>query len=590
VYKHTMGNKTPKPHRAIAIREIRLARPSKVKIEKVTAALSTLSRTSMNVEELQKQADLLHVEAVLVSEGMNDNDDVFTREELKRAISSPLLKPMNWQHDDEKILGAMYAVEARDFNGNTVDVDDLDDQPIELIVQGVIWHHLPHIKITAEQIVQRIEQGNLFVSMECWFDDYRYAFYNAAGEVHDYMPRNSATAFLDSHLRANGGTGKYNGMRIGRALSGTNFGGIAFVDKPANKRSFILNHFAFDPFQIEEVEANRYGSGQDRVLTNIDVSNEKPIMEVNMNDLNRAAASTEEVTKGVVEILDARDAAKAAQLTKVDRDTAVSRATELERELAQAKETLERLQAAIEQVYAGATSDTPAEIKKIDQALTVKGEGAGDATFAAKISWIADSRGRIAAALIENKSDEVVVKLEEENKALKAKLDSIESDLRKREIQYIFAEVLKMTEEEVAGFVKTGLAKSSDEEYNEWLDEKKILAKKLLELKKKNGKDKEAEKEKADLDAEAGLLSPTQRETPVEDYDAVLRGRNGRVPSDVPRTPRSKLTAARDLETMFEEVDEPNLAGATEARSDGESPMGNLVASLLPNNKKDKED
>jgi hypothetical protein len=379
-------------------------------------------------------------------------------------------------------------------------------------------------------------------------------------------------------------------MRIGRALSGTNFGGIAFVDKPANKRSFILNHFAFDPFQIEAIEANRYGSGQDRVLTNIDVSNEKPIMEVNMNDLNRAAASAEEVTESVVKVLDARDAVKTAERTKADRDTAVTRVAELEKELAQATQLLERLQAAIEQVYAGATSDTPAEIAKIDQALNVKGEGAGDATFAAKIAWIADSRGRIAAALVENKSDEVVVKLTEENKALEAKLEVIENDLRKREIEYIFGDVLQLADDEVAGFVKTGLAKSSDEEYAEWLDEKKVLAKKMLELKKKNGKDEKAKKEQADLDAEAGLLTPSQRETPVEDYDAVLRGRNGRVPSDVARTPRSKLTAARDLDTMFEEVDEPNLAGATEARSDGKSPMGSLVASLLPDTKKDKED
>ena len=63
--------------RAIALREIRFARPSKLNNEKVTAALSTLSRTLTSVDELQKQADLLHVEAVLVSEGINDNDDAF---------------------------------------------------------------------------------------------------------------------------------------------------------------------------------------------------------------------------------------------------------------------------------------------------------------------------------------------------------------------------------------------------------------------------------------------------------------------------------------------------------------------------------
>ena len=163
--------KTPKL-RALAIREIRFSRPSKTNMEKASAALTSLSRTHTSVDELQNQPDLLHIEAVLVSEGINDNDDAFTRAELKRAISSPILKPMNWQHNDDQILGAMYAVEARDLEGNTLNAEEIEDQPIELVIQGVVWHHLPHIKATANEIVQRIEQGSLFVSMECWFDNY----------------------------------------------------------------------------------------------------------------------------------------------------------------------------------------------------------------------------------------------------------------------------------------------------------------------------------------------------------------------------------------------------------------------------------
>ena len=590
-----MGNKTPKL-RAIALREIRFARPSKLNAEKVTAALSTLSRTLTNVDELQKQADLLHIEAVLVSEGINDNDDAFTREELKRAISSPLLKPMNWQHNDEKILGALYAVEARDLEGNPLDVEEIKDQPIELVVQGVIWHQLPHIKVTADEIVQRIEQGNLFVSMECWFDDYEYGLYTHAGELFDSIARKPETVFLDAHLRANGGTGRYNGMRIGRALSGVSFGGIAFVDRPANKRSFILNHFAFDPTQVlEEVGATSDDLDQDLVVTQTTLfSNEKP-MEVNMNDLNRAAASNEEqIAKGVEKAFESRERVEAEKRTKADLDSVQTRNTDLEKQLAEAKSTLERLQAAIDQAHAGATTDTPEEIAKIDRALEVKGDGAGDAVWAAKIAWIADSRRAVADALVNNKDVAADTKLIEENAKLKAELDSIKTDLRKREIEYLFAEVLEMSDEKVAKFVETGLANESDEAYENWLEEKKVFAREMLDLKKKGPKgdkgDKaKTQKETAADDAEAGLLSPSQRETPIDDLDAVLRGRNGRAPADVPRVPRSKLTAAADLDIMFEQVDEPDLSGARADEGNGESPMGHLVASLLPNNNKDKE-
>lgn len=305
-----------------------------------------------------------------------------------------------------------------------------------------------------------------------------------------------------------------------------------------------------------------------------------------MNDLNRAAASAEEIAKTVEQTLDARERTAAAKQNEADLQKVTARNAELENELANAKSALERLQAAIDTAHAGATSDTPAEISKIDNAIEVKGAGAGDAVWAAKVAWIADSRKAVAEALVQNKDVEADTKLIEENTALKAELTSIKTDLRKREIEYLFDEVLGLEASEVEKFVEAGLAKATDEDYSEWLDEKKLFAKKMLDLKKdKKGKDdKEAKAE----DAEAGLLAPSQRETPVEDHGAVLRSLHGRAPADMPRVPRSKLTAAADLDAMFEEVNEPNLAGASADEGNSDSPMGHLVASLL-NPKKDKE-
>ena len=117
------------------------------------------------------------------------------------------------------------------------------------------------------------------------------------------------------------------------------------------------------------------------------------------------------------------------------------------------------------------------------------------------------------------------------------------------------------------------------------MDEKKLFAKKLFEKMGKKGK-KDAE---ASEDAEAGLLSPSDRETPVEDRGAVLRPVHGRVPSDVRRVPRSKLTAAQALDKLFEEVVEPNLAGANAGEGQNESPMKGLVASLLGKQTDNKE-
>jgi Multidrug resistance efflux pump len=577
-----MSNNTPKL-RALAFREVRLSKPSQSLTAKATAALAKL-----DLSEIHKQVDLLHVEAVLVSEGINDNDDAFTHAELKRALSSPILKPMNWQHKDSDILGVMYAVEARDLDGKVL--AEIGDEPVELVVQGAIWHHLPHIKVTATEIMKRIEKSNLFVSMECWFDDFDYALYTSAGELFDIIKRNDDTAFLDGNLRVCGGTGRYNGMRIGRALSGINFGGVAFVDRPANKRSLILNSFAFNPLQsTEAVEAKQDGSdrGLDRTVINnvVDVKNHNN-MEVRMNDLNRAAASEDQIQKALESALASRDKAAAQERVKAELEAAQKTLAQKETEVAEAKSALETLKAAIDRAFESAkASSAPAEIAKIDQALKVTGPGAGDAVFAAKIAWIEDSR-RAAASRPEGVDAKSVEKLTEEKALLQKELASLKNDIRQAEIEHLFGNILEMNAEEVATFVKAGLAQATDEAYTAWLDEKKLFAKKLFEKMGKKGKKEET---CASDDAEAGLLSPSDRETPVEDRGAVLRPGLGRVPSDVRRTPRSKLTAAQALDKMFEEVVEPNLAGANAGEVKNESPMKNLVASLLGKQTDNKE-
>lgn len=570
-----MNSNTPKL-RAVAVRELRLVEPGELNVSRATAALSQL-KNSVHAD-LLKQTDLLHIEAVLVSEGINDNDDAFTHEELKRAVSSPILKPMNWQHKDDQILGAMYAVEARDFNGNIL--EEIGDQPVELVVQGVVWHHLPHIKATAKQIVDRVKSGELFVSMECWFDNYDYGLYSSANELYDVISRNEETAHLEGYLRCNGGVGQYNGMRIGRALSGINFGGVAFVDRPANKRSFILNQFSFDPSEIvSHAGADEDGLPQDQVVTNNVVSDVNPPMEVTMNDLNRTAASRDEIQQAVERALEAEKKAEAAQRIEGELGSTRAHAAKLEGELETTKKSLAKLHDAIDRAFesakAGATGSTPEEIAKIDRGIE---SDSADGVFSAKIAWIESSRASAAEALASAKASDSNEAIVEQNLSLKRELAELKGEIRKAEIEYLFRDVLEMEPEEVQVFVKAGLAFDNDAGYSSWMEEKKLFAKKMMEMKKK-GYDKKMMKED---EAEAGLLSPTSREMPIDPKGAVLRTMHGTVPSDVARSPRSKISAsATEIENMFEEVTEPNLAGASAEVEAGESPMGKLVAGLL---------
>ena len=219
--------------------------------------------------ELKPQMDLLYVRSCLVSAGssvgVNDNDDIFTREEVWAARHTPVLKPFNWQHEDKDIVGVMYTVQARDLNGEVLDINDetVPDCDFDLYVEAAIFRLIHEDR--AAEIEARSRANNLFVSMEAWFDDYSYGLFNAEDQsLARTVARNEKTSFLDKCLRANSGAGVYRDpennqdMRIGRVLRSITFGGCGFVDRPANKRSVIeatepMNSFAEQDSEIERL-------------------------------------------------------------------------------------------------------------------------------------------------------------------------------------------------------------------------------------------------------------------------------------------------------------------------------------------------
>src|SRR6185436_11319449 len=214
--------------------------------------------------DLKPQMDLLYLESCFVSAGskagVNDNDDIFTREEAWNARHTPVLKPFNWQHEDKNIVGVIYTVQARDLNGNILDINSnkVPEIDFDLWTEAVIFRLIHPDR--AREVEARAKANDLFVSMEAWFDDYGYGLCNSNG-VAKVVARNEQTAYLDKHLRACGGGGKFidpdsgNEMRIGRVLRSITFGGCGLVDHPANKRSVITSAEVFQNFnQQDEIE------------------------------------------------------------------------------------------------------------------------------------------------------------------------------------------------------------------------------------------------------------------------------------------------------------------------------------------------
>jgi len=66
--------------------------------------------------------------------------------------------------------------------------------------------------------VEAAQKGNLFVSMEAWFDDFASALKHVETGATRIVARDQRTAFLTKHLRAYGGNGKFEQYRVGRVL------------------------------------------------------------------------------------------------------------------------------------------------------------------------------------------------------------------------------------------------------------------------------------------------------------------------------------------------------------------------------------
>jgi len=194
-------------------------------------------------EANQDQMDLFYLRSILVSTGWNKNDDVFDPQELWAARKTPEDKPFNYMHDEKDIIGHITGNAVVDLDGNEIP-ENTADLPSEfnILTTSVIYTAWSDVeqKERMQKIVAEIEDGKWFVSMECLFPEFDYALIGEDGSSR-VIKRAEASAFLTKHLRAYGGTGKYQNYKVGRLLRNLAFSGKGLVSKPANPRSVILD-------------------------------------------------------------------------------------------------------------------------------------------------------------------------------------------------------------------------------------------------------------------------------------------------------------------------------------------------------------
>ena len=205
---------------------------------------------SSNAKANPNQFDLFYLESVLASLGWNNNDDVFDKSEVWAARHTPVDKPFNYMHNEKDIIGHLTSSKVVDGNGSIIDpnfpiISDLPDQ-FDIVVGAVLYRNWADVELQARMVklIDEIAVGKWQVSMECLFRNFDYAImYNEVdGTVaNKVLSRSDQTSFLTKHLRIYGGTGSYDGHRIGRLLRNFTFSGKGLVDNPANPRSHITS-------------------------------------------------------------------------------------------------------------------------------------------------------------------------------------------------------------------------------------------------------------------------------------------------------------------------------------------------------------
>ncbi len=207
------------------------------------ACVATLTKADDNcVASFSEYDPTSHfmVTAILVSSGWNLNDDVFLSSELFNARNTPVNSKCNIEHNEKKMVG--HVVSSKLVDSGLVEISDVDETTECHLMTMAFVHRVwrdPELSEEVAQLISDIEQGLYSVSMECKFGNFDYAIIAPDGR-RSAVARNENTAFLTKHLTRYGGSGVYNGYRVGRLLKQIKFIGKGFTKNPANPSSRIL--------------------------------------------------------------------------------------------------------------------------------------------------------------------------------------------------------------------------------------------------------------------------------------------------------------------------------------------------------------
>lgn len=393
--------------------------------------LPKINKHKIDVEKLSLAAeydkDLYRLHTIMVSTGINKNDDVFLKRDLWTAKETPVDKPLNIEHNPKSIVGHIIASSMIDDEYELVEEldeeDDITETTYHLLTAGVIYRHIKSVDEDLEKesakLISEIDNGEWYVSMECLFGDFDYALIHPVFGKR-CIKRNESTAFLTKYLRRYGGEGYYNGMRIGRVLKDLVFSGKGLVKNPANPNSIILNNvdvfggsyasisdLNLDKEEILDMAENfetKYSEAQNEIkelrdrLIAAGEEQHKQALKVKDEEISQLTATITDMQKKIDELVtkinEVSKAKETIESSKADVDTKVK---ELESELKKIND--EKIKVDRVSVLVSAGVDKTEAEKLVERFASITDEQFAD---------IVELQKKIILANVEEKVEEVV--------------------------------------------------------------------------------------------------------------------------------------------------------------------------------------
>ena len=420
------------------------------------------------------QFDLYYLNSVLVSTGWNKNDDVFDRQETWGARNTPEDKQFNFGHNEKDIIGHITSSIVLDQQGNVInDSTSPENLPerFDIVTSAVLYNSWsdPELKERMTKVISEIEEGKWYVSMECLFSGFDYALVNPEGE-HKVLARDEASAFLTKHLRAYGGSGEYEGYKIGRLLNNIAFSGKGLVSNPANPRSIIINDV--DPFANTQAMTITTSNFKE----NSDMSNEN--LERQIADLKAELAQAKtEAQELKAEVSNQKDEEINAQLeafeaTIAEKDEAVAEAKvaveAAEAKVAELTEALagkdEELSEAVAKIEA-----QEAEAKLLARKTALTEAGAEEEEIESILETFAEASDEMfeqVVALKKNAMKKMATKKDEENPFVKKDKDeeALKKEAKSAEVSESEADYQEEEEAEAEAIAEAEVLEEAEEE------------------------------------------------------------------------------------------------------------------------------